>query len=56
MSADNLHKILEPYLAATVLLILVLCATAVLLVWHGRQASRRGPAAKREEERQGGLF
>jgi hypothetical protein len=56
MSADSLHKILEPYLAAIALLTLVLCATAILLKRHGDHARRASEAEKREEDRRETLF
>jgi len=38
MSAEDFHKILEPYLWSAALVIVILAATAVLLRRHGRKA------------------
>ena len=45
MSPDNIHKILEPYLAASALLVLVLAITALLLKRDGDKARREDPEA-----------
>jgi hypothetical protein len=52
VSADNLHKILEPYLAATAVLIVVLGIAMALLKRHGDRTRRDNSAAERGAERQ----
>ena len=56
MSPENLHKILEPYLAATALLAAILGIAALLLKRHGDRARDRDRAEKRAEDRRPGLF
>jgi len=46
MSPDSLHKILEPYLAATALLAAVLVVACLLLKRHGDKARRRASLAQ----------